>query len=93
VKFFHISDSDNLLKTWSSLGDSERPMRVKLGIDPTGTSIHLVIVSACETASVSGCWTYSSLIIGDFTARSGDPTGKSDASSANKWLLKMRKII
>ncbi|MFM7236795.1 MAG: tyrosine--tRNA ligase [Cyanobium sp.] len=55
-----------------------RPLRVKLGIDPTGSDIHLGHsllfrkLRAFQDAGHSAV-----LIIGDFTARIGDPTGKS----------------
>lgn len=56
-----------------------RPLRVKLGIDPTGTDIHLghsILVRKLRAFQDAGHTAV--LIIGDFTARIGDPTGKSD---------------
>lgn len=70
------SPDENLVRR---IEGSDRPLRIKLGIDPTGTDIHLghstlfrklrAFQDAGHTAVV---------IIGDFTARIGDPTGKSD---------------
>jgi tyrosyl-tRNA synthetase len=55
-----------------------RPLRVKLGIDPTGTDIHLghsILFRKLRAFQDAGHTAV--LIIGDFTARIGDPTGKS----------------
>ena len=55
-----------------------RPLRVKLGIDPTGSDIHLghsILFRKLRAFQDAGH--ISVLIIGDFTARIGDPTGKS----------------
>ncbi len=56
----------------------ERPLRVKLGIDPTGSDIHLghsILFRKLRAFQDAGHTAV--LIIGDFTARIGDPTGKS----------------
>ena len=55
-----------------------RPLRVKLGIDPTGTDIHLghsILFRKLRAFQDAGHTAV--LILGDFTARIGDPTGKS----------------
>jgi tyrosyl-tRNA synthetase len=55
-----------------------RPLRVKLGIDPTGSEIHLghsILFRKLRAFQDAGHTAV--LIIGDFTARIGDPTGKS----------------
>ncbi|HBH73994.1 MAG TPA: tyrosine--tRNA ligase, partial [Synechococcales bacterium UBA10510] len=57
---------------------SGRPLRVKLGIDPTGSDIHLghsILFRKLRAFQDAGHTAV--LIIGDFTARIGDPTGKS----------------
>ena len=54
------------------------PLRVKLGIDPTGSDIHLghsILFRKLRAFQDAGHTAV--LIIGDFTARIGDPTGKS----------------
>jgi len=56
----------------------DRPLRVKLGIDPTGSDIHLghsILFRKLRAFQDAGHTAV--LIIGDFTARIGDPTGKS----------------
>ena len=55
-----------------------RPLRIKLGIDPTGSDIHLghsILFRKLRAFQNAGHTAV--LIIGDFTARIGDPTGKS----------------
>ncbi|MCS5698371.1 tyrosine--tRNA ligase [Cyanobium sp. FGCU-52] len=59
-------------------GRRGRPLRVKLGIDPTGSEIHLghsILFRKLRAFQDAGHTAV--LIIGDFTARIGDPTGKS----------------
>ncbi len=54
------------------------PLRVKLGIDPTSSSIHLghsILFRKLRAFQDAGHTAV--LIIGDFTARIGDPSGKS----------------
>jgi tyrosyl-tRNA synthetase len=95
------SPADNLAKR---IERADRPLRIKLGIDPTGTDIHLghsllfrklrAFQDAGHTAVV---------IIGDFTARIGDPTGKSEvrrqlteeevAANAETYLKQVRPIL
>ena len=55
-----------------------RPLRVKLGIDPTAPDIHLghtVVLTKLREFQEAGHTVV--LIIGDFTARVGDPSGRS----------------
>jgi tyrosyl-tRNA synthetase len=57
---------------------SGRPLRVKLGIDPTTADIHLghtVVLEKLAEFQRAGHTVV--LIIGDFTARVGDPSGRS----------------
>jgi tyrosyl-tRNA synthetase len=57
---------------------SERPLRIKLGIDPTTADIHLghtVVLEKLSEFQRDGHTVV--LIIGDFTARVGDPSGRS----------------
>ncbi len=54
------------------------PLRVKLGIDPTGPDIHLgfaYVLDRLAEFQVEGHTVV--LIIGDYTARIGDPSGRS----------------
>ncbi|HVD38484.1 MAG TPA: tyrosine--tRNA ligase [Solirubrobacterales bacterium] len=55
-----------------------RPLRVKLGIDPTTADIHLGHTVVLEKlAEFQGAGHQVVLIIGDFTAQVGDPSGRS----------------
>jgi tyrosyl-tRNA synthetase len=57
-----------------------RPLRVKLGIDPTAADIHLghtVVLRKLREFQDDGHTVV--LIIGDYTARVGDPSGRSSA--------------
>ncbi len=55
-----------------------RPLRVKLGIDPTTADIHLGHTVVLEKlAEFQRAGHQVVLIIGDFTARVGDPSGRS----------------
>lgn len=58
--------------------EAKRPLRVKLGIDPTAPDIHLghtVVLRKLRQFQDLGHQVV--LIIGDFTARVGDPSGRS----------------
>jgi tyrosyl-tRNA synthetase len=57
---------------------TERPLRVKFGIDPTTADIHLghtVVLEKLREFQEAGHTVV--LIVGDFTARVGDPSGRS----------------
>jgi tyrosyl-tRNA synthetase len=55
-----------------------RPLRVKLGIDPTGPDIHLGFASVLRRlAAFQAAGHIAVLIVGDYTARIGDPSGRS----------------
>ena len=72
-------DPDQTLAARLAEAESQgRPLRVKLGIDPTGSDIHLghsILFRKLRAFQDAGHTAV--LIIGDFTARIGDPTGKS----------------
>ena len=72
-------DADNCLALRLQEAEREgRPLRIKLGIDPTGTDIHLghaILFRKLRAFQDAGHTAV--LIRGDFTARIGDPTGKS----------------
>lgn len=81
-----------------------RPLRVKLGIDPTGTDIHIGhSIPVRKLRAFQDAGHTAVLIIGDFTARIGDPTGKSDVrrqlttedvrENAKSYLDQLRPIL
>jgi tyrosyl-tRNA synthetase len=66
-----------------------RPLRVKLGIDPTAPDIHLghvVVLNKLRAFQDAGHTVV--LIIGDFTARIGDPSGQ----AAERPVLSIEEI-
>ena len=78
-EYFPIKGTD---QTFSEIIDhakkNNKKLRVKLGIDPTGTDIHLghsILFKKLRAFQDNGH--IAVLIIGDFTAQIGDPTGKS----------------
>ena len=71
-----IDPSENLV---ARLKATDRPLRVKLGIDPTGADIHIGhSIAMRKLRAFQDAGHKAVLIIGDFTARIGDPTGKSE---------------
>jgi tyrosyl-tRNA synthetase len=74
-----IVPEDELLKKLEHSLASNRPLKVKLGLDPTAPDIHLghtVVLNKLRQFQDLGHEVR--LIIGDFTGRIGDPTGKSE---------------
>jgi len=67
----------NLVNKLEETNKGYRRLRVKLGIDPTGTDIHIghsILFKKLRSFQDHGHTAV--LIIGDFTAQIGDPTGK-----------------
>ncbi|NEP61980.1 MAG: tyrosine--tRNA ligase, partial [Symploca sp. SIO2G7] len=68
--------NENLAKR---LEKTDRPLRIKLGIDPTAPDIHLGhSIPVRKLRAFQDAGHTAVLIIGDFTAQIGDPTGKSE---------------
>ena len=77
VEIFPNSESDNLA---DRIQKSDRPLRIKLGIDPTRPDLHLGhTVALRKLRQFQDAGHKAVLIIGDFTAQIGDPTGRSEA--------------
>ncbi|MDF5723336.1 MAG: tyrosine--tRNA ligase [Rhizonema sp. PD37] len=99
------TDSDSETESLEKLiTTTERPLRVKLGIDPTGADIHLGhSIPVRKLRAFQDAGHIAVLIIGDFTARIGDPTGKSEvrrqlsekdvAQNAQTYLNQVRPIL
>lgn len=86
------------------LQNLDRPLRVKLGIDPTGTDIHIGhSIPVRKLRAFQDAGHTAVLIIGDFTAQIGDPTGKSEVrkqltpeqvkNNAETYLEQLRPIL
>ena len=58
--------------------EERRPLRVKLGVDPTAPDIHLGhTVALTKLRQFQDLGHHAVLIVGDFTAMVGDPSGRS----------------
>ena len=95
------SSDENLIRR---IIQSDKPLRVKLGIDPTGTDIHLGhSIPFRKLRAFQDAGHTAVVIIGDFTAQIGDPTGKSDVrrqltseevkANAQSYLDQLRPIL
>ena len=64
------------------LSQSDRPLRIKLGIDPTSPNIHLGhSLTFRKLRAFQDAGHTAVVIIGDVTAQIGDPTGRSEVRS------------
>jgi len=75
-----IYTEDDLRTKLATAVHEKRPLRVKLGMDPTAPDIHLghtVVMGKMRTFQDLGH--KAVLIIGDYTARVGDPSGQDHA--------------
>lgn len=86
------------------IAQADQPLRVKFGIDPTGAEIHLGhSIPVRKLRAFQDAGHTAVLIIGDFTAQIGDPTGKSEvrrqltaedvAQNAKTYLDQVRPIL
>ena len=103
--FPHQPDSRNPQENLAQLlTQGDRPLRVKLGIDPTGTDIHLGhSIPFRKLRAFQDAGHTAIVIIGDFTAQIGDPTGKSEVrkqltsdqvrQNARDYLAQLRPIL
>jgi tyrosyl-tRNA synthetase len=103
--FPHIADSEQPSENLAvRLLASDRPLRIKFGIDPTGSDVHLGhSIPIRKLRAFQDAGHIAVLIIGDFTARIGDPTGKSEvrrqltedevAANVKTYLDQIRPIL
>ncbi|MEB3831880.1 tyrosine--tRNA ligase [Phormidium sp. CCY1219] len=103
--FPNLPNSDNPNENLvARISTAVRPLRVKLGIDPTGADIHLGhSIPVRKLRAFQDAGHTAVLIIGDFTARIGDPTGKSEVrpqltaeqvkQNAHSFLDQVRSIL
>lgn len=97
-----LDDSNENLEV--RLAQRDRPLRIKYGIDPTGSEVHLGhSIPMRKLRAFQNAGHVAVLIIGDFTARIGDPTGKLEgrrqltteevARNAQTYLDQIRPIL
>ena len=103
--FPNHQDSENINENLRQLIQQvNRPLRIKLGIDPTGTEIHLGhTIPFRKLRAFQDAGHTAVVIIGDFTAQIGDPTGKSEVrkqltpqqvrANAESYLDQLRPIL
>ncbi|MBC7293405.1 MAG: tyrosine--tRNA ligase, partial [Thermoleophilia bacterium] len=73
-----VLPAGELLQQLARARAENRPLRVKLGVDPTAPDIHLGhTVVLRKLAQFQAFGHQAVLIIGDFTAKVGDPSGRS----------------
>ena len=57
--------------------EEDRPLRIKLGVDPTSSDLHLGhMVPVQKLRALQGLGHHIIFIVGTYTARIGDPTGR-----------------
>lgn len=74
-----IIEEEELLAKLKRAQETERPLKIKAGFDPTAPDIHLghtVLIRKMRHFQDLGHEVY--FLIGDFTAMIGDPTGRSE---------------
>ncbi len=103
--FPHQPESNNPQENLvQCLVKSDRSLRIKLGIDPTGADIHLGhSIPFRKLRAFQDAGHTAVVIIGDFTAQIGDPTGKSEVrnqltseqvkANAQDYLAQLRPIL
>jgi tyrosyl-tRNA synthetase len=103
--FPNLPNSDNPAENLAAkLEQAKRPLRIKFGIDPTGADVHLGhSIPIRKLRAFQDLGHTAVLIFGDFTARIGDPTGKSDvrpqlteadvAANVSTYIEQIRPIL
>jgi tyrosyl-tRNA synthetase len=74
-----INEEEMSLRITKSIRD-DKPLRIKLGVDPTASDIHLGhMVTIRKLKHFQTMGHTAIFLLGDFTARIGDPTERSEA--------------
>ncbi len=74
----HVIPEGGLEEKLAEAAATGRPLRVKLGVDPTALHVHLGWAVVLRRLRLFQDFGHTAvLIIGDFTARVGDPSGRS----------------
>ncbi|HHV62038.1 MAG TPA: tyrosine--tRNA ligase [Firmicutes bacterium] len=78
-KTAEIVSEEDLLDKFEKARSENRPLRIKLGLDPSAPDIHLGhAVALRKLKEFQDLGHEVTLVVGDFTGRIGDPTGKSE---------------
>ncbi len=74
-----IITEEELIKKFEKTAKTGKPLRIKYGIDPTGYDVHIGhLVPIRKMRDFQDMGHIGVIIIGDFTARIGDPSGKDE---------------
>src|SRR5687768_853932 len=74
-----ILSEDDLRAKLKRSAETGKPLRIKLGMDPTAPDVHLGHAVPLKVVRQFQEWGHKAvLIIGDYTARVGDPTGRNE---------------
>src|SRR5918997_5394892 len=72
-----ILSEDDLRAKLKRSAETGKPLRIKLGMDPTAPDVHLGHAVPLKVVRQFQEWGHKAvIIIGDYTARVGDPTGR-----------------
>ncbi|NLA59089.1 MAG: tyrosine--tRNA ligase, partial [Firmicutes bacterium] len=72
-----IFPEEELVEKLKKARRTNKPLKVKLGVDPTGTDLHLGhLIPVLKLKQFQDLGHEAILIIGDYTAMVGDPTGR-----------------
>lgn len=75
-----ITPKDDFVKMLGHSIENNKPLRVKCGIDPTGSDVHLGhTIPYRKMKQFQDLGHQAVVIIGDYTAQIGDPTGKNES--------------
>lgn len=75
-----IIPEDELIKKMEKSARTGKPLRIKYGIDPTGYDVHIGhLVPIRKMREFQDMGHIGVIIIGDFTAQIGDPTGRDES--------------
>jgi len=78
-----IIPEEELLKKLEKSAKTGKPLRIKYGIDPTGYDVHIGhLVPIRKMREFQDLGHTGVIIIGDFTAQIGDPTGRDESRPA-----------
>ena len=99
-----IIPEDELIKKLKKSEKTGKPLRIKYGIDPTGYDVHIGhMVPIRKMRDFQDLGHIGVIIIGDFTAQIGDPTGldetrkhlsaKEVKQNAEKYMEQLYKIL
>lgn len=99
-----IISEEALAKKIATSLKTSKPLRIKYGIDPTGFNVHIGhMVPICKIRSFQDMGHQAVIIIGDYTAQIGDPTGKNETrpsltkeqvhKNAEKYMEQLFKVL